>query len=127
MLKYIVFQNGENWKRHRKVLDPAFFRLDKYFDVFISKTLKTIEVFKENNGLVKDITQKLTLDILGLTVFGNDFDSLSGNFNNDIDSYKFVFGNIFDFKKIIQNEFLSSFKLLNIIKKWRNKRNILII
>jgi cytochrome P450 len=116
----VVFANGEDWKRHRRIMDPAFFRLDKYYEIFIEKTKKCLSHFEKNDGIVNDIqdmTQKLTLDVLGLSVFGKDFDSLSGKLQKDLESYNFLTDNLLNFNFIFKNTILAGIPFLDYNKK----------
>jgi cytochrome P450 len=92
-------------------MDPAFFRLDKYFEIFINKTNTCLGEFRKNEGIIKDIqdvTQKLTLDVLGLSIFGKDFDSLNGKLEKDLESYNFIMDNIMDLSNLLKNTIFST-------------------
>ncbi|KAI8391099.1 cytochrome P450 [Radiomyces spectabilis] len=75
----IVFSNGQTWKRQRKLMNPVFNRAMPV-NVFGNLMLKVIHKieneYQGNNVRVVDLMQRMTLDALGLGVFGFDFLSL---------------------------------------------------
>lgn len=78
----VVGVQTEDWKRHRAVINPAFdFAYIRGFaDVFNTVADRLIaELSKLDHSApihVHDWTQRYTLDCLGLTAFGFDFESL---------------------------------------------------
>ncbi|CAG8697785.1 5610_t:CDS:10, partial [Funneliformis mosseae] len=87
----VVFSNGDVWKRHRYIINPAFKSLPMHvFDETALKLLKVIE--KVDNGPieVKDLMHRLTLDVLGRAAFGFDFNNLEDPTNVYATTYKEV-------------------------------------
>ncbi|CAG8756710.1 1916_t:CDS:2, partial [Funneliformis caledonium] len=87
----VVFSNGDVWKRHRYIINPAFKSLPMHlFDETALKLLKVIE--KVDNGPieVKDLMHRLTLDVLGRAAFGFDFNNLEDPTNVYVTTYKEV-------------------------------------
>ncbi|OZJ06196.1 hypothetical protein BZG36_00973 [Bifiguratus adelaidae] len=78
----LVFSNGDVWRRHRKVANPAFHKSwdTKVFalmaDRFCAKVESTPD-YRTAGVEVDDLFKRLTLDALGLAVFGYDFESIA--------------------------------------------------
>ncbi|KXN71593.1 cytochrome P450 [Conidiobolus coronatus NRRL 28638] len=99
----IVNINGEDWKRMRKLMNPIFHQTWP-IDTLSKCTRDVIDIWSQTDGLnveVHDNIQKLTLDVLGHTVFNTDFESVK---NPDSELYnryhtiaKDVFGQIIYF------------------------------
>jgi cytochrome P450 len=56
-----------------------------------------IDVIEKRNYIVDDITvltQKLTLDILGKTIFDHEFNSLKGSIQQDLSAYHILMNNM---------------------------------
>eukprot|EP01080_Neovahlkampfia_damariscottae_P002712 gene2712-3908_t len=113
----LVAVNGTDWKRQRKVLDPAFKSIGKYFDIFSKKTAEVMNQMIEKDGpIVDDVhkyTQTMALDILGLAIFGYDFKSTSMKENEELTSYNYLMGIFFDFKKALPAIFTHHFDSLS--------------
>lgn len=89
----LVFVNGHNWVRQRKILDPAFIALQNYEKIFHQKTNIVLKRLQEKEGIISnttDLTQKMALDILGLSIFGHDFNSLLGSSEKDLEAYNML-------------------------------------
>ncbi|RUS12782.1 cytochrome P450, partial [Endogone sp. FLAS-F59071] len=70
----ILFQNGLDWKRHRKIANPAFHRAMpvKLFGDLTQVLFKRLEA--EGNRIdVHDYMQRFTLDVIGMAGFGFNF------------------------------------------------------
>ncbi|KAL9647838.1 hypothetical protein ABK040_008113 [Willaertia magna] len=90
--KNLVFVNGDVWKRQRSILNPAFYNVERFGPVFSKKAVMTIDRMKQKsvtNGKeliiknVGDFMTRLTLDVLGETVFGYSFNYLQNDGHND--------------------------------------------
>lgn len=89
-VKQVVSIDGNDWKRHRNVLSPAFFNLDIYEKIFEQKTKLVLQKIREKGEIVENATEfttSMALDILGLSIFGFDFDSISGSSNKELKAY----------------------------------------
>lgn len=65
-LNNIVGTNGQEWKKCRVVMDPAFYDLTDYAKVFVEKSNVVLD--KLDNRVIEnfsEIMQQMTLDILG--------------------------------------------------------------
>jgi cytochrome P450 len=92
--------NGENWKRHRKILNPGFYNLEKFFKPFINQSLRAVEKIwktrelESGNSLnFKEIMREMTVDILGETIFEHDFKALESS-SPELEAYNYLFNNI---------------------------------
>jgi cytochrome P450 len=89
--QHLVLVNGNAWHRQRKVLEPAFgSALHNYENIFASKTKIVLGKFNAEGGVISNtnqLTQEMALDILGLSIFGFDFDSLQGKSKKDLNAY----------------------------------------
>lgn len=64
----ILFENGHNWKRHRKVANPAFHRSMpvELFGRLTQKLFGVIEGLDADNIEFQNLTIRWTLDAIGL-------------------------------------------------------------
>nr|CAG4711117.1 unnamed protein product [Naegleria fowleri] len=110
----VVFSNGDEWKRQRKVLDPSFYNIERFTQTFVENAQKTMSLLnkllqekslQEIEISPSDVTTRMALDVLGLTIFGEDFDYLSQIIPNHksatnelnkkaLDAYHYVMSNI---------------------------------
>ncbi|CAI2198282.1 16238_t:CDS:2, partial [Funneliformis geosporum] len=87
----VVFTNGDAWKRHRYITNPAFKSLPMHvFDETAVKLLKVIEKVDNEPIEVNDLMHRLTLDVLGRASFGFDFNNLEDPTNVYVTTYKEV-------------------------------------
>ncbi|RCI02684.1 cytochrome P450-dit2 [Rhizopus stolonifer] len=72
--------NGKDWKRQRKIMNPAFHR-SMPIKTMASIIPSLFDLIEEEQGkiIVPAVMRDLTLDILGLTIFGFDFNSMQGS------------------------------------------------
>ena len=97
--------NGDNWKRHRKILNPGFYDLEKFFDFFIKHTNIVVNKIwdtreKDGNTLnFKEMMQKMAVDILGDTIFEHDFKAVEST-SLELEAYNYLFNNIVNVIKI---------------------------
>ncbi|KAJ9056366.1 hypothetical protein DSO57_1033881 [Entomophthora muscae] len=71
--------DGEEWRRHRKVANPAF-KKTWSTDMFGECTENLSELIKASNGsplMVQGLFQRLTLDVLGKGLFSYDFEAIA--------------------------------------------------
>ncbi|KAL0479673.1 cytochrome P450 [Acrasis kona] len=93
----LVVIDGDDWKKQRHVINPAFYNVSKFYPTFEEHIDKFIRNAEQQSGPVnvpKNLTN-LTVDILGATVLGQDFGAQDSKFNTVIDSYYFTFHNAF--------------------------------
>lgn len=69
--------NGQDWKRQRKVLNPAFHR-SMPIKTMASVIPSLFSYIEKNNGTVSIslLMKDFTLDILGLAIFGKVIDRI---------------------------------------------------
>ncbi|RUS34436.1 cytochrome P450 [Jimgerdemannia flammicorona] len=87
----LVFSNGDVWKRHRRIANPAFHRAwntqvfgDLSLDMF-EELDKLVE--KGKTADVHDFVQRLTLDALGKTVFDFNFGAIKNPESDYVKTY----------------------------------------
>ncbi|RIB24220.1 cytochrome P450 [Gigaspora rosea] len=87
----VVHSNGDVWKRHRRVCNPAFKTLPIH--LFVEKALKLMDILEkvDNKPIeVRDFMQRLTLDVLGKVAFNFDFNNLEDPKNPYVTAYNEV-------------------------------------
>lgn len=89
--------NGQDWKRQRKVLNPAFHR-SMPIKTMASVIPSLFSYIEKNNGTVSIslLMKDFTLDILGLAIFGFEFKALQGDPENWTSTYALVNEGLFD-------------------------------
>jgi cytochrome P450 len=89
----VLNANGEDWKRQRSSMNHAFFDLTKYNNIFSSKSEIVYDILRSTPKQedIGDVMQKMTLDILGKSIFDFEFNSLSNKFQKELNSYNNVF------------------------------------
>ncbi|KAI9253390.1 cytochrome P450 [Phascolomyces articulosus] len=85
----VIFLNGLDWKRHRKIANPAFHRA---FPVktFGHLTQTLFKVVEDGDVDVMDIFTRLTLDAIGTAGFGFNFNALIDKHNEWVEGYERV-------------------------------------
>ncbi|KAH8555192.1 cytochrome P450 [Umbelopsis sp. PMI_123] len=87
----IVTLNGDVWKKHRMIANPAFHRSMpvKLFGTLCEKMMVRFE--EEGDGLdsvdIPTLMQRFTLDVIGLAAFGYDFEALDNPDNEKVKTY----------------------------------------
>ncbi|ORZ15229.1 cytochrome P450 [Absidia repens] len=84
----ILMLNGDDWKRHRKIANPAFTRA---MPVKLFGELTTT-MFKAMDGLGKkidvlDLFSRVTIDTIGKAGFGFDFNALTNRNSEWVENY----------------------------------------
>lgn len=51
----VVRADGADWRRMRACMDPAFVQLDKYVDIFASKTKACLQTWNSTSGTIVPI------------------------------------------------------------------------
>jgi cytochrome P450 len=99
---------ASEWRKHRNILAPAFANLDNYvptFDETIQHMLNLWDAKIDSTGEAKieagDQMQRMTLDVLGKTIFGQDLGSVDGRSDQIRDDYEVVFPLIFSPKDML--------------------------
>jgi cytochrome P450 len=88
-----VFQNGLEWKQHREMVNHAFFDINNYIPEFVKKSEKAVK-YVEKMGTsspvdISKVSQKFTLDVLGSTMFGVEFNFMDeGNYHEYVEAYQ---------------------------------------
>jgi cytochrome P450 len=123
--EHLVNVNGHQWKKQRKVLDPAFQNLEIYTKIFSDKTKLVLEKLKDIEiESIHEYTQKLALDILGESIFGHDFHSIEGSLQKDLEAYKTLMS-LLTPQKIIHQLFFQNLSFLKFNKNLEESNNIL--
>ncbi|KAI8328859.1 cytochrome P450 [Choanephora cucurbitarum] len=90
----IVLLSGKDWKRHRKIANPAFQRSMpvKTFGHLTSKMYQAMEDLGTDTIDVFDLFERWTLDAIGITGFDFDFNALGDRNNKWVNYYDSVKG-----------------------------------
>ncbi|CAO3654865.1 unnamed protein product [Mucor fragilis] len=93
----VAVSNAEVWRKQRRIMNPAFHRSRpiKTFGSVMPFLFSAIDENPDKVMISKQI-KGFTLDALGLSVFGFDFQSLRGDPQNWADTYHTVMSNIFN-------------------------------
>ncbi|ORX77991.1 cytochrome P450 [Basidiobolus meristosporus CBS 931.73] len=87
----IASANGDEWKRHRRVANPAFHRSwsTSEFGKLVSKLIVEIE---NTHGPVSvtELMQRMTLDALGKIIFDYDFSAIENKGGDLVQTYNSV-------------------------------------
>eukprot|EP01124_Arcella_intermedia_P030823 TRINITY_DN6824_c0_g2_i1.p1 TRINITY_DN6824_c0_g2~~TRINITY_DN6824_c0_g2_i1.p1 ORF type:complete len:266 (-),score=47.11 TRINITY_DN6824_c0_g2_i1:736-1533(-) len=91
----LLFANGEDWRRHRALVNKAFNddAYAAYYPAFLDLTDRLIAQLSALPGADLDCHawySKLTLDVLGRTIFNYDFQNLSSSRNDPYEAYRTV-------------------------------------
>ncbi len=88
---------GELWSKQRRLMNPAFIDNNIFTVPFVRKCRQCINQMAESKNDkgeisvdVKDLMTRMTLDILGETVFGMELGYLSGQHSELLDAYNFL-------------------------------------
>jgi cytochrome P450 len=99
----ILFANGEDWRSQRYIINPAFYDIESFYELFdelIEKCQSNWEADIRSNISKKLVVKvrpsltNLTIDILGRTIFGHKFGALEGKFDNYVESYNKLLDNM---------------------------------
>jgi len=77
----VVMVNGETWKNQRHTINPLFGNLSIFKDPMVNKSYELLDKIEENVDIsyaIGDDLQKMTLDVLGVCLLGEDFKFLQG-------------------------------------------------
>jgi len=87
--KGILYSNDIHWKEARRTIDPVFSKPDLFSEYMIKKSDELVEHWriKRNPIIVGKDIQSIILDLIGLSVFGNDFDFFGGKEEGPIFAY----------------------------------------
>jgi cytochrome P450 len=92
----VAVLNGEDWTRHREIINSAFANVDTFAPVFNQKVIKCLDIIDKassgNEKTMKVTTNitKLTLDILGAASFGFEFNYMEGASDTKFSNYKYI-------------------------------------
>ncbi|CEP12638.1 hypothetical protein [Parasitella parasitica] len=93
----VAASNGEIWKKQRKFMNPAFLRSSPV-KTFSSVTHNLIKVIETQSDAVPiaNCMKAFTIDALGLSAFGFDFQSLNGDPEGWTETYNIAIAGLFD-------------------------------
>lgn len=105
----IVNSDGEEWRRHRRVANPAFRKAFSIavFDDCMEKLVDLLRAEEARPQEIHTLFRHLTLDILGKGLFSHDFEAVAkGNDSKDLKLYnevmKAIFNPIFFFFPVLE-------------------------
>lgn len=111
--KNVVSANGEDWHRQRKPMNSAFYSVDVYLNDFKEKASLIIDSIRDTSksqqGIIPNISkymQQMTLDVLGKTIFGHEFNSIKGSLDKYLTAYNFIINSMFSVKTLIFGKLL---------------------
>src|ERR1700761_922337 len=87
----LAFTTGQEWKKHSKVISAAFLRPPPLAQfAALSRTL--FSTIKGQGEIVKwdDMAERITLDVLGTTIMGRNFDAITKPNSPFADGYRRV-------------------------------------
>ncbi|ORY96302.1 cytochrome P450 [Syncephalastrum racemosum] len=99
----IVVLNGAAWKKHRQIANPAFQRaMPVRLFAELSHTMFKVMDREVESGPVEihDVLVRWTLQVLGLSMFGFDFDALENEGSTWVKRYNNINRSLFDMKYI---------------------------
>ncbi|KAF7726767.1 cytochrome P450-dit2 [Apophysomyces ossiformis] len=87
----IAVTNGDEWKQQRKLMSPVFHRSMpvQLFGNVMTKVFRNIDA-SDGTVAVPDLMQRLTLDVIGLSAFGFDFNALDEARSEWLTTYEVV-------------------------------------
>ncbi|KAL0483493.1 cytochrome P450 [Acrasis kona] len=113
----LVFSNGEHWTNQRQVINPAFVNVDRFAQHFQTTSKDCIDAISSMLDVSQEIKvvplmTALTLDVLGSTTFGYEFNYLKEIMLSEhqkgisesartIESYDYVMNNMISFMKVL--------------------------
>jgi cytochrome P450 len=112
----VLFSNGEEWNAQRRVMNPAFYNVDRFAKTFLRCTKNTVDAMvkicdKEREIDVPKLMTAMTLDILGDAAFGYKFNNvttlLEKKSNPFVDSYHYVMENMITVPKLLLGKLMS--------------------
>ncbi|KAI8644190.1 cytochrome P450 [Parasitella parasitica] len=108
----VAMSNGEQWKRQRKIMNPAFHRSQpvKTFGNVVPDLFVLIDQDPER-VLITPKMKSFALDALGLSAFGFDFQSLKGDPEGWTRKYNVVISTLF-------NPFINIFASIDFLVKY---------
>jgi cytochrome P450 len=126
----VAMANGDTWKRQRKAMNPAFYDLEHYSKIFSEKAEITVNKIWDNSkdGIVTnfpDFMQKMTLDILGKTIFDHEFNSLENSNQKYLNAYNSLAETMFNPKEILKVILLGKLKFLPMIGHLNQSADVL--
>jgi len=93
----VVFQSGDDWKRHRQVYNPVFNNVAYrgYFGSFLQTIDKMVDRVTEKLKDSKEVDfapflTSFTIDLLGKSILNYDFGRLDGKINEYFEAYRYV-------------------------------------
>ncbi|KAG2172696.1 hypothetical protein INT43_000043 [Umbelopsis isabellina] len=95
----LVLANGEDWKRRRRIANPAFHR-SMPVKAFSQLTANVFQQIDKSEGAPIDVgplLQSFTLDAIGLVGFGFDFNAILTPDNEWVHTYNYVANNLLEF------------------------------
>ncbi|KAJ7621207.1 cytochrome P450 [Roridomyces roridus] len=113
----VILSNGEAWKRHHKVVKTA---LDRNVPIGEFSTLaKKLFVQMGNGGLLhwNDLTMRYTLDAVGTTAIGHDFDAINNHDSPFVKKYNHVMESIANPAYLAIDELVAMFQGILTFKK----------
>lgn len=125
----VVFVNGEIWNRQRRSINPAFFNLEKYMNAINEKSNKILNKIEESEdgiiGNISDYMQKMTLDVLGRTIFDFEFNSIDGSIQRELTAYRYLMNNGFTLKTFLFGSIIYDyFSWTNFVIKFKENLEI---
>jgi cytochrome P450 len=91
----LVMLNGDEWKWHREIVNPAFYNIDRFVPLFAKQVSKCLSIMGQKATIpAHSFCTKLTLDALGAASFGYNFGSLDDSNSEYLEAYEIIMRNM---------------------------------
>ncbi|KAI7883978.1 cytochrome P450 [Lichtheimia hyalospora FSU 10163] len=98
-IRHLVSLNGHEWKAQRKIANPAFHRTMPVavFGRLGAKLFSMMDSLSEKGPIdFHDMTERWTLDVMGLVIYGFDFNAVNDTNSEWVKRYTTVMSGAFD-------------------------------
>jgi len=90
----IVSADGAEWRKQKALVHGGFTEksISEYYPIFVQCVEKAISTLKPGVDVeITDYFSRMTVDVLGLTIFNHDFKRIEGTYSESFNAYKAIF------------------------------------